>query len=108
MAKWKWASLPCPLCGLATHFFMPNGEYRQAAETFDRALTIGQGQAEDYYQAAVARAMLDDRTQALDHLHAAAARGWHDVRRAEDDPAFDRLRNTPGWQVWLESLQRSP
>ncbi|MFN2185725.1 MAG: GNAT family N-acetyltransferase [Anaerolineae bacterium] len=79
-------------CGLAEHFFLPQGECRQAAEAYDRAFSVQQGEAQDYYRAAVSWSLAGDRGRALKYLQKAIDTGWKDMERVASEPAFAALR----------------
>ena len=87
--------------GLADGFFMPNGEYRQAAESYERACRIQPGGAEDYYHAAVAWASAGEGDRALEHLRKALESGWTDMERAASEPAFGALPRAK-WQALMD------
>lgn len=87
--------------GLAEHFFMPQGEHRQAAESYERALRVKQGEAHDYYRAAVAWAYTEDVDRALDYLEKAIDRGWTDTEAAAREPAFAALRSARWQSLWV-------
>ena len=76
---------------LAQHFFLPQGEYRQAADAYERAFSVQQGDAEDYYHAAVAWAGTGEGDRALQYLQKAIDHGWKDTERAAGEPAFSAL-----------------
>ncbi|MBN1135241.1 MAG: GNAT family N-acetyltransferase [Anaerolineae bacterium] len=61
---------------LATYFYVPAGRYRQAAEAYERALTVQEGTAEDHYNAAVAWSRAGEEERALDHLRQAGMEAW--------------------------------
>jgi RimJ/RimL family protein N-acetyltransferase len=88
--------------GLAEHFFMPQGEYRQAAESYEKAFRVQQGGAEDYYNAAVGWASAGEGDRALEYLQKAIENGWHDVGRIESEQAFAALRGTKPWESLKE------
>lgn len=83
---------------LAVGFFIPNGEYRQAAESYERAFRIQQGGAQDCYHAAVAWASAGEGDRALEHLRIALESGWTDMERIASEPAFDVLPRDK-WQA---------
>lgn len=62
--------------GLAEHFFLPQGEYRQAAEAYDRAFSVQQGEAEDYYHASVAWGRAGEAGRSQEYLQKAIDSGW--------------------------------
>lgn len=74
--------------GLATHFFLPNQEHEKAAEAFERAFSVREGEAEDYYNAAVAWASTGNVDRALANLGKAVELGWTDIESAENDQAL--------------------
>lgn len=78
--------------GLAEHFFLPQGEYRQAAESYERAFRIRDGEAEDYYNAAVGWASVGEKDRALEYIQKATEHGWKDMERIESEQAFAGLR----------------
>lgn len=84
--------------GLAEHFFLPQGEHRQAAEAYDRAFSVRQAEAEDCYQAAVAWALAGEAARALEYIQAAIEKGWNDLGAAEGEQAFAALRMTAEWK----------
>ena len=84
--------------GLAEHFFLPQGEYRQAAESYERAFSIQDGEAEDYYNAAVGWASAGERDRALEYIQKAIENGWKDMERIESEQAFAALRGTKEWE----------
>ena len=83
--------------GLAQHFYLPQGEHRQAAEAFERALSVQKGTAEDYYDAAVAWALAGEKDRALEYLQKAVDGGWHDMERVANEQAFATWRGTRQW-----------
>jgi RimJ/RimL family protein N-acetyltransferase len=84
--------------GLAEHFFMPQGEYRQAAESYDRAFSVQQGTAKDYYNAALGWASAGEGDRALEYLQRAIENGWNDMGRIESEQAFAALRGMKEWE----------
>ncbi|NIV33567.1 MAG: GNAT family N-acetyltransferase [Anaerolineae bacterium] len=64
---------------LAKRFFLPQGDHRQAAEAFERAFRVQQGEAKDYYHAAVAWALAGEKDRALVYLQKAIDNGWNDM-----------------------------
>lgn len=78
--------------GLAEHFFLPQGEYRQAAESYERAFSVQEGEAEDYYNAAVGWASAGEEERALECLQKAIDNGWTDMERVASEQAFATLR----------------
>ena len=86
---------------LAQHFFLPQGEHRQAVEAYERAFSVHQGDAEDYYHAALAWAGTGEGDRALQYLQKAIDHGWKDAERAAGEPAFSALP-AGSWQNLLE------
>jgi GNAT superfamily N-acetyltransferase len=87
-------------CGLAEHFFLPQGACRQAAEAYDRAFSVQQGEAQDYYRAAVGWSLAGDRDRALEYLQKAIDTGWKDKERVASEPAFSALRGAMWENLW--------
>jgi RimJ/RimL family protein N-acetyltransferase len=83
--------------GLAKHFFLPQGEHRQAAEAFERAFSAQLGKAEDYYEAAVAWALVGERDRARECLQLAIDGGWNDMERVANEQAFAAWYGTRPW-----------
>jgi len=88
--------------GLAEHFFLPQGEYRQAAESYERAFSIRDGEAEDYYNAAVGWASAGEEDRALEYIKKATENGWKDMERIESETAFAVLRGRKEWEHLIE------
>jgi RimJ/RimL family protein N-acetyltransferase len=80
--------------GLAQHFFLPQGEHRQAAEAYERAFSMRHGEAEDYYQAALAWALAGKQDRAQKYLQKAIGSGWTDMEEIAAEPAFTALRRS--------------
>jgi RimJ/RimL family protein N-acetyltransferase len=96
---------------LAIHFFFPQERYRQAAEAYQRAFSVQEGEAEDYYNAAVGWAEAQEDELALTHLDKAIARGWQDAESLDGTAAFERLWGTPRWEELkrrMETPQNRP
>jgi tetratricopeptide (TPR) repeat protein len=79
---------------LAQRFFLPNGEYKQAAEAYERAFSVREGDAADCFDAARAWALAGERDKALEYLRKAIECGWHDMERVASEQAFAALRGT--------------
>jgi RimJ/RimL family protein N-acetyltransferase len=95
--------------GLAMHFFLPNQAYHEAAEALERAFTVREGEAEDYYNAAVAWASAGSVDMAWDNLLKAVDHGWQDVESAENEKALAPLRGTDEWkEAMIVSLKKDP
>jgi RimJ/RimL family protein N-acetyltransferase len=90
--------------GLAVHFFLPNQAHRQAAEALERAFTVREGEAEDYYKAAVAWASAGSVDKAWDNLLKSVDHGWKDIELAENEKALAPLRGTDEWKEWITRL----
>ena len=82
---------------LAEHFFLPQGEYRQAAESYERAFSVQEGEAEDYYNAAVVWASAGEGDRALEYIRKAIENGWNDLDRIDNERAFAPFRGTKPW-----------
>ena len=76
---------------LAQHFFLPNGEHRQAAEAYERAFGVRPGEAEDYYHAARAWALAGEEDRAQEYVQKAITSGWTDMERIAAEPALAAL-----------------
>ena len=87
---------------LATHFFLPNQAYQQAAEAFDRAFSVRPGEAEDHYRAALAWASAGNADRAWTQLRNAAECGWQDITAQDSEGAFAPLRRTGAWQTFVD------
>jgi len=76
---------------LAQYFYLPNGEHKHAAEAYERAFSVRQGEAEDYYQAALAWALAGKPDRAQEYLQKAIDGGWTNMDRIAAEPAFVAL-----------------
>jgi GNAT superfamily N-acetyltransferase len=84
--------------GLAGHFFLPQGEYRQAAESYERAFSVQEGEAADYYHAALGWASTGEGDRALEYIKKAIENGWKDIARLDSEKAFAGLHGTKAWE----------
>jgi RimJ/RimL family protein N-acetyltransferase len=89
---------------LAMHFFLPNQAYRQAAEALERAFSVREGKAEDYYNTAVAWASAGCMDKAWEYLLKSVDHDWRDVELAEREEALAPLRATDEWEKWIALL----
>ena len=89
---------------LAMHFFLPNQAYRQAAEALERAFTVRDGEAEEYYTAAVAWVSAGRIDKAWENLRTSVDHGWRDAEMAENEEALAPLRGTDEWKEWIALL----
>jgi len=92
---------------LAIHFFSPQGMSRQAAEAYEKAFSVRQGTAEDYYNAAIGWAETQETEKAMDNLQEAIKRGWLNLVALEETAAFAHLRKTARWTRLVEQLAAS-
>jgi len=83
--------------GLAASFYVPNRMYAKAVEAYERAFSAGEGQAEDYYDAAIASAYAGDEDQAFAHLHTAIRLGGIEEGALQTEEAFLSLHRTEAW-----------
>lgn len=76
---------------------MRAGEFHAAAEWFERAMARGEAEAWVYAAAAGAAARLGEPAQAFALLREAAARGYRDPGRLQENPHLESLRSRPEW-----------
>lgn len=93
-----------------TGFYLPrryreSGEHARAAFFLALAAEIEPEEAGRWVALAAARARAGQRDAALTALETAAARGWSDAGKLEDEEAFQELRRQPRFERLLRAMR---
>jgi tetratricopeptide (TPR) repeat protein len=82
------------------------GDYEQAVSLYETVLTLNPDMgAEHYHLAARALAGSGRPADAIDHLFAAAERGWSFIHHTRTCKEFAGLRDTPRWGSLLALIE---
>ncbi len=84
------------------------GELNTAASLLEVSIAIRPEQARNYFDLARVRALDGDKPRALEALQQAAAHGFSDATRADEEPAFAKLKGEPVWREALAKIRANP
>ncbi|MGD9140245.1 MAG: GNAT family N-acetyltransferase [bacterium] len=84
------------------------GDYRQAVGLYETVLTLNPDMGPEHYHLA-ARALAGEGRyeDAMEHLFAAAERGWAHTYHTRNCSEFRALRDTPQWHSLLELIEEN-
>jgi hypothetical protein len=83
------------------------GEYRESAQSHEKALRMAGKGVEPYFyfNAACAWAMAGESERAIDKLELAVENGWKDLERLEVSEALESLRGHQRWKKLVAKLE---
>lgn len=82
------------------------GDYAQAVSLYETVLTLNPDTGPDHYHlAARALAGVGRAEDAIEHLFAAAERGWSFTHHTRTCSEFELLRSSPRWEGLLERIE---
>ncbi|HEY0781292.1 MAG TPA: tetratricopeptide repeat protein [Thermoanaerobaculia bacterium] len=96
-----------------TAFYMPRmfverKEYDRALWCLDIASRINPDNPGVWFSQASIHSRRGEKKKALDLLERAIHEGWDDRARLETDPAFEPIRQDPGFQQLLQKIAKAP
>jgi len=86
---------------------MRNHQYKDAAELYENAVVVQPENGGAWYSLAVAQAGAGKTPRALEALETAAARGFHDARRMEEEPLLKPVQAEDRYKAVLRKINAS-
>jgi len=86
---------------------MRSRQYKDAAELYENAVVVQPDNGGAWYSLAVAQAAAGKTPRALEALENAAAHGFHDARRMEEEPLLQAVRTDARFKAVLRQMQET-
>ena len=80
-------------------------DYGAAATQFEMMTVLRPERVQAFFDLARTRALLGDKKRAIEALRQAAAAGFKDTARVEQEPAFAALKQDPGFQAVVSAMK---
>ncbi len=82
-------------------------KYLESAQQYEKAFSLEEGSASQYYNAACSWALSGDTVQSIKCLDLAADKGWKKLKHMKRDSDLENLRSLQAWEPILVKVQAS-